>query len=71
MEKVLFELAKIAQDRFAQTLILSKVEKQSIKNHCLTLFIIMSIGLNDYRKQELREAEIKEIVQLKQRKMSM
>jgi hypothetical protein len=64
-------LAKIAQDRFAQTPLLSKVEKQSIKNHCLTLFIIMAIGLNEYRKQELREADTSEIVQLKQRKMSM
>lgn len=46
LEKVLFELAKIVQDRYAQTSSLSKQERQSVKNHCLSLFIIMSMGLN-------------------------
>lgn len=46
LEKVLFELAKIVQDRYAQAPSLSRQEKVSVKNHCLSLFIIMAMGLN-------------------------
>ena len=31
----------------------------------------MSIGLNDYRKQELKAAETTEIIHLKQKKLSL
>ena len=71
LQKVLFELAKIVQDRYAQVQLFSKQQKQNIKNHCLSLFIIMSIGLNDYRKQELKAAETTEIIHLKQKKLSL
>ena len=62
LEKVLFELAKIVQDRFINIPLFSRAEKQNIKNHCLSLFIIMSIGLNDYRKHEIKSREVSDIV---------
>lgn len=71
IEKVLFELARLVQDRFIQATFYNKAEKQSIKNHCLSLFVIMSIGLNDYRKHEQRPTPTEQIVQLKQKKMNL
>ncbi len=53
LENVLFELAKIVQDKHAQTPSLSKQERHSVKNHCMSLLIIMVMGLNEYRKAEL------------------
>jgi hypothetical protein len=58
IEKVLFELAKMIQDRFGQVPFFNKNEKKEIKNLCLTLFAITAIGLNNYRKQEPKQAQI-------------
>lgn len=71
IEKCLFEVAKIAQDRFASGSHLSKQERQSVKTHCLTLFIIIAMGLNEYRKTEHKTIDVSEIIGLKQKKMSL
>lgn len=71
VEKTLFELARIVQDRFVHGGPLAKQDRIAAKNHCLSLLIILCMGLNEYRRSELKEIPTKDLVVLKQRKMSL
>jgi hypothetical protein len=57
IEKILFEAARILQDRFTHGSHLSKQERLSVKNNYLSLLIIIAMGLNEYRKQESQVVE--------------
>lgn len=52
--QTLFELSKMAQDRFLHAQNFLKQEKISIKNSCMTLFTTLCKGLNEYRKSYSR-----------------
>ena len=73
MEKIFFEVAKILQDRCSTKdyNYLSRQDKLSIKNNYLSLLVIIAMGLNEYRKAEVKNIETLEIVGLKQKKMSL
>ena len=49
MERILFELSKICQDKFASTMYYNKHSKTAIKNGAITLLSILAKGLNEYR----------------------
>lgn len=48
--QTLFELSKMAQDKFLNSNQFMKQEKVSIKNSCMTLFTSLCKGLNKFRK---------------------
>lgn len=46
VEKILFEVARILQDRFTHGSHLSKQDRLTVKNNFLSLLIIIAMGLN-------------------------
>ncbi len=46
----MFELSKICQDKFANTMYYNKHEKTAVKNGAVALLTILTHGLNDYRR---------------------
>lgn len=61
----------MAQDKFANAGFFSKQEKIAIKNSCMTVFQILSKGLNQYRLEYPQECSIEEIKDQKMRKINL
>ena len=68
--QILFELSKIAQDRFQHCNFYSKQEKIALKNSCMTLFLSLK-SLNQYRKTYSESHPIEGIMARKNQKSSL
>jgi len=60
--EILFELSKIAQDKFTFSNNYNRQEKIALKNSCMTLYYNFAFSLNQFKKTYPATANIKKIL---------